>query len=86
MVNDLDPLPHPPLENHKWVKVSLEILVRIPLEKQFDPMVLLLLKRGPYDPLKCVDDGLRFTCLLVCVVFVSSLLCPGHTFTDLTQD
>ena len=26
-----------PLENHKLLYISLEILVRIPLEKQFDP-------------------------------------------------
>ena len=30
--------PDPPLENHELVYVSLEILVRTPIEKQFDPM------------------------------------------------
>ena len=29
--------PHP-LENHKWLYVSLEILVGTPLEKQLDPV------------------------------------------------
>ena len=27
-----------PLENHKWLKIFLEILVRTPLEKQLDPL------------------------------------------------
>ena len=34
----------PSLENHKWLYVSLEILVRTHLQKQLDPWVQLLLE------------------------------------------
>ena len=40
-----------PLENHKLLYFSLEILVQISIEKQVDPWVQLLLDGGPYDPL-----------------------------------
>ena len=30
----------PPLENHKWLYVSLEILVRAPIEMQLDSLEL----------------------------------------------
>ena len=43
--------PGPHLENHKLLYASLEILVRIPLEKRLDPWVQLLPEADPYCPL-----------------------------------
>ena len=43
----------PPLENHKWLKVSLKIHERTPLEKQLD-WVQLLLEGGLYGPCEIV--------------------------------
>ena len=48
----------PRLENHKWLYVSLEILVRTPLEKQLDPSgpIFASLGRSIRHPMKNVDD------------------------------
>ena len=45
------------LEDHKWLKVSLEILVQTPLEKQLDPMGPIA-SRGRFvrPSVKYVDD------------------------------
>ena len=44
------PVPQP-LEIHKLIYISLEILVRTTPEKQLDPRVQLLLDEGSYGPL-----------------------------------
>ena len=39
-----------PQENHKWLCVSLEFLVRIHFEKHLDPSGPIAFRGGPYGP------------------------------------
>ena len=45
------------LENHKWLKISLELLVRIPLERRLDPSgpVASRLRNFEWSSVKYVD-------------------------------
>ena len=46
-----------PLQNHKWLKLSLEVLVRTAPEKQLDPLGSIAFQgRFIWPSVKYVDD------------------------------